>query len=400
MIVYLSNARIPTEKAHGIQIFKMCEAFAAAGAQVTLTHPHRIQPPSLRGVDPFAYYGVQPSFELRRLFSLDLHDVLPDRLQGWWFPLLAGSSALASFLYTFPHWRNPSAILYSRDRRMMALLLSCRPLIRARLVYEAHTFFGRSRRWFVPLLRRLDRLVVLTHQLERLYTEAGVPSELVSVEPDAADLEQFQIADTRQACRHRLGLPTERSIVGYVGRFYTMGMGKGIPELIQAMAALLAMCPEHPPLLLCVGGPMDRVPAYEALARQRGVPLEHMRFVDRVPHAEVPYWMRACDVCTIPWPWTEFSAYYTSPMKLFEYMAVGTPIVASDLPSLREVLRHNENALLVEPGNAQDLAAGIGTLLEQPDLGQRLASCAAQKVRDHTWHKRAQRILSTLAGIG
>jgi glycosyltransferase involved in cell wall biosynthesis len=152
------------------------------------------------------------------------------------------------------------------------------------------------------------------------------------------------------------------------------------------------------PLLLCVGGPMDAVPAYLELARRIGIPQDRLRFADRVPNTEVPYWIRSCDVATIPWTWTEFSAYFTSPLKLFEYMAAGVPILATDLPSIREVLRHGENAWLVPPGDPKALAEGIQHLLENPDLAERLAQQARKDVRQYTWKRRAAVILQHVFG--
>jgi glycosyltransferase involved in cell wall biosynthesis len=91
-------------------------------------------------------------------------------------------------------------------------------------------------------------------------------------------------------------------------------------------------------------------------------------------------------VVTIPWPWTNFSAYYTSPLKLFEYMAAGVPIVASALPSLREVLRHDRNALLVEPGNPVSLAQGLQKVLSRSALADKIAERARVDVAKYTWH--------------
>ena len=264
-----------------------------------------------------------------------------------------------------------------------------------------HTFSpSRSAARFVALFKRLDRLVVITHQLKRLFVEAGIPKEKVLVAPDAVDLSQFQISENKTQCRQRLGLPLERPIIGYVGRFQTMGMEKGIPELIKAMKYLLEWQPEHPPLLLCVGGPMESVAQYKRIAQQEGIGSDNLTdslfFHDRVPNSEVPVWMRACDIGTIPWGWNKFSAYYTSPMKLFEYMAAGTPIVASDLPSLREVLRHEENAILVAPDEAYSLAKGLQRVLSDKQLATRLSRQATLDVREYTWEKRAERILASL----
>jgi glycosyltransferase involved in cell wall biosynthesis len=172
-----------------------------------------------------------------------------------------------------------------------------------------------------------------------------------------------------------------------------MNMEKGIPELVQAIAHLPSSNGKGP-LLLCVGGPMDVVPGYLEIARQHDVPQLNLRFVDRVPNREVPFWILACDLVTIPWGWTEFSAYYTSPMKLFEYLAAGTPIIASDLPSIREVLRHGENAWLVEPGDAHALARGIAHLLRNDALKTKISAGAQRSVAKYAWRARAASILN------
>ena len=142
---------------------------------------------------------------------------------------------------------------------------------------------------------------------------------------------------------------------------------------------------------------MGAVPRYLELARRCGVPAHQLRFVDRVPNCEVPYWIRACDVVTIPWPWTEFSAYFTSPLKLFEYMAAGAPILATDLPSLREVLRHGENAWLVKPGDPRALAEGMDRLLQDLSLRDRIARQSKVEAQQYSWEQRAAKILAHLS---
>ena len=92
------------------------------------------------------------------------------------------------------------------------------------------------------------------------------------------------------------------------------------------------------------------------------------------------------------------SREHTSPLKLFEYMAAGRPIVASDLPSLREVLRHGDNAWLVQPDDPAALAQGIQHLLAEPALAARLAAQAQEEVQAYTWEQRAERILSFVEG--
>ena len=344
-IVYLANARLPTEKAHGYQICKMCEAFVQNGVEVVLMHPERHQSdPRLREQSVFDYYGIQRRFEVRALRNWDvvrLNVVIPNRL----FTPIFFAHALIWGLYAVLVARKERAdCYYTRDSAIAYWLVR----LGLPTVYEAHVV----PRWGQYLLLKsiarspaIRLVIVITSFIRERLLGMGFPPEKVMVLPDGVDLSLFENLPFKEECRQHLGLPKDRPIIGYIGRFRTLEMEKGIPQLIGAMALLPRIQGEEP-LLLCVGGPMDAVPGYLELARQLGVPQERLRFVDRVPNTEVPYWIRACDVVTIPWPWTEFSAYFTSPLKLFEYMAAGVPIVASDLPSIREVLQPWEERLV------------------------------------------------------
>ena len=182
-------------------------------------------------------------------------------------------------------------------------------------------------------------------------------------------------------------------MIGYVGRFRVFGgEEKGIPELIEAVSILAR---NYSVVLLLVGGPTDAVIAYRRHALACGLPVECFRIVGQVPPFDAPEWMRACDAVVIPWRFTQFSAYATSPLKLFEYMASGTPIVASDLPSLREIV-DDKNTIFVQPGNAKSLANGIARILEDPSLGRRIAMQALKDIEPYTWKKRAEGILRAL----
>jgi glycosyltransferase involved in cell wall biosynthesis len=209
------------------------------------------------------------------------------------------------------------------------------------------------------------------------------------------DFSLFADLPSREECRRRLGLPQHQPVIGYVGRFQTLGMEKGIVELVQAMAHVPSVDGREP-LLLCVGGPMEAVPAYLDLARRYAVPESRLQFVDRVPNREIPVWIRAFDISVAPFPNSEHYAYFMSPLKVFEYMAVGGPILATDLPSIREVLQHGKTAWLVMPGDPKGLAEGISRLLRDQPLSREIASRARQMAAKNTWEIRASTILSYL----
>lgn len=400
-LLYIANARLPSEKAHPYQILKMCEAFAKNGMDVELVAPFRVQTSKqMRATDDiWQYYGVEDKFRITTLPSLDLifaGSYLPRWIEYLFFYLQASTFYVFAVLYSL---LRKAEFIYSRDPEFLFVLSLIKPSWRPRMYYEAHTFPGsrlgkRLRLW---VGKRIGGLIVITHKLKELYIELGVSQEKILVAPDGVDLSLFEGLPSKEECRRRLGLPLDRPIIGYVGRFHTMGMEKGIPELVQAMAHLPPLDGREP-LLLCVGGPMDAVPDYFDLARHVGVSKDRLQFVDRVPNNEVPLWMRAFDVAAAPFPGSEHYAYFMSPLKIFEYMASGRPIVASDLPSLREVLTDGENAVLVEPGDPKALAEGIRTILDDPTLASRLAVQARRDVTAYTWKQRAEKIMGFIGG--
>jgi len=399
-IVYLTNARLPTEKAHGYQICKMCEAFALNGAQVLLLHPYRHQTdPRLIGRTVFDYYGVKPIFQVQTLKNWDvvvLNRFIPDRI---FTPLFFAHAFVWGYYAALVARRYRADLYYTRDSIVAYWLVR----MGLPTVYEAHVVPKRGQRW---LLRRITRhpslrlVVALTSFILQEFSDIalGFPSERTIVLPHGVDLDLFEELPNKVDCRQRLGLDLNRAIIGYIGRFRAVRIEKGIPELLTAMGNLSPVDASEP-LLLCVGGPMEDVPAYIDLARRIGIPGHRLKFVDRVPNTEVPLWIRSCDLVVLPLTETYMVHVGSMPLKLFEYMAAGVPILATDLPSIRDVLRHNENAWLVPPGDPKALAEGIRHLLKNPELAERLARQAREDVRQYTWKRRAATILQHVFGL-
>lgn len=371
----------------------MCEAFSELGHPVELWHPRRHQSdPALANVDVFEFYSLSRSFKVRSLPNLDLM-----RARSF-FP--GRTFAVVSFIQVFI-WamivsrvaRGASAqIYYTRDPVVAAWLTSRR----LPTVFEAHLLPARFGKAVIRRFARkesLIRAVGVTSFITDGLVELGVPATKAITASDAVDLKLFSSSPAKEVLRTELGLPSDRPIVGYIGRFETMGMEKGIKELLKAVATLHRYDPR--PMVVCVGGPRELVLRYRRVAQDNGLGEEDALFKDRVPTTEIPSWIRACDVVTIPWPATRFSSFFTSPLKLFEYMASEVPIVASNLPSLREVLVDEQNALLVKPGDVRDLAGALERVLFQEELSRRLAAQAARDVAARTWIRRARQVLGS-----
>lgn len=399
-LIYISDSRLPSEKANGYQVMKMCEAFAGQGVRVTLLFPKRIQHVELLDHDdPFAFYGINPSFTLRPLRNIDTIMFAAS------LPLWLRRISMIQFVHFFTYaasvvrycWqfrKRDDMMLYGRAEFPFLLLSFLKPLFRPHLCYEAHSFPSAHSEWLRKrIARTVDLLVVITDQLRKRFVSIGIHPNRILVAHDSVDLDAFRVSESIVQLRKRLAIPLDRYVVGYIGRFHTMGMEKGISTLLKAVAEVKKHHPKQSPFLLCVGGPLSMVQAYRLLWEPLGLKETDVRFVDRRPVTEVPQWIAACDVVTIPFPWNEHMAYFASPMKLFEYMAVGKPIVASALPALQEILTHNSNALLVEPDNSEAFANALISLMDNPSHAERLGQQAKKDVQRFSWGGRARTIL-------
>jgi len=390
-IAYFANIRLPTEKAHGLQIMQMCEAFAAQpGCTVQLVIPRRINTPEMAGVtDVWKHYAVDHTFEIIRLSGVDLFRVVPPRLA---FLIQTATYLIALALFSLNPFRAYRAdLIYSRDPLTLLLFsMWTRP---ARLCYEAHQRSrSRVQAWVV---KRVGLVVAVTGGLADRMREKGARYAMTA--HDGFRVARFANPPTQAAARQRFGLPADGLIVGYVGRLHTLGMSKGVETVIDALALIAQAESTAPPLILCLaGGPDDQAVALREHWIALGLPAEHCYALGTLPPDDIPAVLAACDICTMPLPWTEHFAYYASALKLFEYMAAGRAIVASDLPSTAEVVQDGRSALLFPPGDASAMAAALIRLRDDPALRTRLAAQATIDVQAYRWDRRAANILAAL----
>jgi glycosyltransferase involved in cell wall biosynthesis len=389
-LIYVGNARFPSEKAHPFQIVQMCQAFRRRGADVTLVYPSRKNPQQVP--DILSHYGIQDRFIMRRLFSVDFINAFPAPWQRlpFLFHNLTFSCRLCGYLLG-----TDAQVIYTRDISSLLPILKVLPERYRGIVFlEIHKLpAGRfGRKMVFQAARKIGGVVTVTAHLKEEMVAGGVPDGAVLVAHDGVDLARFDaVRDSRQDLRKRLGLPPAPFLAGYLGRFRTLDMEKGLGDMIRALAAVrktrrdVEMC--------FVGGPLDDVGAYRELASSLGLDPGVLHFFDHVPPSRVPAFQKAFDACLIPFPWTRHFAYNASPMKLFEYMASGNPIIATELPSTMEVLAHEKNALLTPPEEPGALAAAILRLRDDRTLAEKLAARAARDVLDYTWEARAGQIL-------
>ena len=366
-ILYINYVRLPTEKAHGIQIMEMCQAFAKFGIELELIIPRRFNKIK---ENPFSYYDISPNFKVIYLPCIDLIPL--DFILGKLSYLVTAASFLkAAKVYS---WFKKYDLVYSRT-----LLTS---LFFKKIILEIHSLPKKIKPVHRYLWKRAYRLVVLTNIMKKELVVAGIPENKILLAADGVDLEKFAIDVSKQEAREKLNLPIDKKIVMYTGSFF-LHSWKGVNNILQASSKL----PNY--LFVLVGGTKKEI---NKLNKETP---NNVLLIEKRPHSQIPLYLKAADILLLPnTKEKDISEKYTSPLKLFEYMASERPIIASNLISIKEVLNAN-NSLLVEP-TAISLGEGIKKLAQHQELARQLATQARLDVSQYSWGKRATHIINFL----
>ncbi len=379
---YVANARVPSEKAHVLQTFKMCQAFARQGFEVTLIHPHRRNNKRMLAVnDVWDYYQVGRDFALQQLWSLDW-PWLEVISSVFWFRLQVLSFMPGVRRY-LAHRAAPG-LIYSRDIYSTLWLTKSSIRHHLGLIFEAHDYPKRLPNWQVQQLNKgLSGLVVVNRWLKEKWIGLGFPADKILVAQDGVDLTAFKPEMSKQEARLKLGLDEGKRLVLYAGHLYPW---KGVYTLADATRYL------PPDYRVCfLGGMPEHQAKLKEYCQREG--LFQTLLLGYVPPKEVSWYLAAADVLVMAYQGkSKRMRQVISPLKLFEYMAAGRPIVAPDLPSLREVLQDGREALLFIPDDPKSLAQQVIKIAEDEKLARRLSQAGVQQARGYTWEKRAANI--------
>ena len=377
-ILYIANARIPTEKAHGIQIVKMAGSFADAGVNLELVLPTR-KNQEFKNVDIHTHYDVQNNFKITKIKTFD-----PTFL----FKFPSGTYIKIQTLLFIKSLRKyfkqaeiaQDDILYTRDQYLIPLLLK----FSKNVVWEVHDL-PRNKAKYARYWKKCSKVITITQGLSDELEQLGIDHEKIMVAPDGVDLKIFgQVTQSPADLRDKLSLPKDKKIVLYTGHLYDW---KGAQVLAQAADQI-----DKSAIVVFLGGIDSDITKFKSQYGQQ----ENIQILDRVEHSQVPEYLQAADVLVLPnSSKTQISVKYTSPLKLFEYMTAKKPIVASALPSIREIL-NKENSMLVAPDDPEILARGINKVLVDPALAEKISSHAYSEVGQYSWAQRGKNILDFL----
>ncbi|MEW5705277.1 MAG: glycosyltransferase family 4 protein [Actinomycetota bacterium] len=239
-------------------------------------------------------------------------------------------------------------------------------------------------------LKAADLIVVVSEPLKEGLVELGIPEEKILVNPNGVDESRLHPDIDGNSVRQKYGLK-DNIVVGFIGTF---GRWHGAEVLAKAVKPVIDENPNVRFLFVGDGVTMSQV--REAI-KEANVK-DYVILTGMVPQPEGPTYLAACDILASPHvPNPDGSKFFGSPTKLFEYMAMGKGIVASDLDQIGEVLEHNRTAWLVKPGDVDSLVEGLKTLIDDNELRERLGKAAREEVvAKYTWKEHTRRIVEAL----
>lgn len=297
--------------------------------------------------------------------------------------------------------RNKVDILYVRE-----MALSLTPLILAKIFHKPMVteingdllseyqhagcpsfLLGVMRLVEMTVCRASQALVCVTEGLRDIFqTRYHLSPKKLKVIPNGTNPDLFHPLD-RDACRKRLGIDPKIKVVGFIGTFVPH---QGLSYLIKSSSIILKESPDV--VFLLIGdGPMrkDIMEMIQAMDL-----MDRFLLPGGVPQEEVVFFINAMDVCVAPFTRSRNERIGLSPLKIYDYMACGKPVVASDIKGVGDLLQENEVGIAVTPEDPASLAKGVLLALEDHDLTIRCLQKGPAIVKEcFTWKLTAQKVV-------
>lgn len=353
-LLYLTNVQIPADDAQNLQIQSMSQSFHnILGEDFLLASPLNERNKNLN--TKYSWKKIVIFKKWPRSFRQ--------------FLFLLKSIFLVRFF-------NPD-IIYTRD----VLIAWFYQKIGRQAVYEIHKpFETKIGNFLFKSVSKKIKIVVISQLLKDFIVNQYKLNEVgVLVAHDGVDLELFDIKEEKNSLVKKLNLPNDNFVVLYSG---SLRKGKGVELIFQIAKNLLNIS------FVIIGGSQKEIDNF------KDVP-DNIYFFRRKLQKEIPFYLKAADLLILPMNKDLSYGIYSSPLKLFEYMASGVPILASNFGAVKEII-NEKNAFLFDPDNYDDLIEKIKFIRDNSQKAIKIAQESLKLVKEYTWEKRVEGILKFL----
>ena len=366
-LLYIASNNLSRRSADIVNIMEMCNAFSKYGFETSLVTPHR----GVKTTDLFKHYEVKYPFDI---IQIQIPIIFS-------FKIIPGLSFLFACKFMRKITKLECDIIYTRNLWFFSLISV---IYRRHCFLESHQF--RFYNNFQEVIYRMlvkfsvkygnGRVICISKKLKEQWREYGVDRSKLFVAHDSVNTKKFNNTITKIKARQILKLDVNQSIVIYTG---SLMPGKGVDILLKAANIIPNIN------FIIVGGQKNEIHKLKKLVENNNI-----IFKGYAPFDKIPLYQAAADILALPNCKGSFIDDVTSPIKLFEYLASQRPIVASDMPSLLEILKNDYNALISPAGDYYKLAENISLLINDPSKGKRLAKNASLDIEKHSWDARVQ----------
>lgn len=351
-ILYIHNADYSFLGANKLQVINMCNGFS-----------------KLSSIKLISFKSKDLFFKIDQNENIEYYFLKP--FKNYYFNSLR-------LLFNYFKLKENYDLIYTRDI-FNAYILS---FFNKNVIYEIHEI--RENFLWVFLLKlikkRVFKIIAISKGLKRELILKKINKEKILVLPDAIDNLKFNNDVKKTNLNKEFKINKNKKIIMYVGSFQEW---KGYVTLINASKYL----DKTKFQLILIGAKKEEIEKLNQL-------YPHIVFKEFISQDKIPSYLKAADLLIIPnSKKTKISSNYTSPLKLFEYMSMKKPIIASNLPSIKEIVSEKE-VLFFSPDNSKDLAKKIILLSENQQLQTFLSKNAFNKVKMNTWEIRAKKIIN------
>lgn len=367
-ILYISKSIIPSRSANSIHVMKMCQAFSVNGHEVVLLAPNLKNLYEKDVSNIFKFYGIKKKFHIKKL----------------WHPNIKGGAIIYLIhIFFYLIFNSKFNLVYGRFLHGCFLAV----LMKKNVIFETHEILFENKNHKLLIFNKLiknkffKKLVVISKSLKKIYLNKGyLNKKLIQVAHDGAD----EVKNFRNKIK-LLG-PKKNLKVGYVGHLYK---GRGIELIIE--------CAKHMnDISFHIVGGLEK--DFQFWTNQiKNFNLKNIFFYGFVSPAKTFRYRSSFDIVLAPYSKKVSieglgdTSRYMSPIKIFEYMSHKKPIIASDLPVIREVLNKN-NSILVDCNDFESWIIAIKKL-KNVKKRDKLATQALMDFKNFTWKNRANNII-------
>jgi glycosyltransferase involved in cell wall biosynthesis len=356
-----------------------CHAFASQpDTKVTLLINHNSEIQQQFGMDVWDFYGIKNNFEIVYFPKLFVFI----KKQVWIHKLIAFIYIYKYISATF-NKKQEKYVIYSRHVKI-SLIIKFISILKKNKYFqgnycELHSLSSNKRS-----LNSCEGLIAISQTLKADLLKNKFMKDQINilVAHDGVDLSKYSKKDDTAELKNKMKIDGDALLIGYVGKINTE---KGVDLLFNALNKIVS---SEKIILLLVGKVFNQAYINKALVIKN----VKVIFTGFIAPLEIASYILMSDILVLP-STKELSYWkYTSPIKLFEYMAAGKPIVASALPGIKEIIKNNKNGLLFKPGNCDELASALNKLIIDKKLRETISQNAKEDVIYYSWNARAESI--------